>query len=135
VDGAVKAQVAAGVPAGKIVLGVPFYGRGWTEVSNENYGLYQASVGKHFEAGYDKLAEDYINTNGFVRFWDDAAKAPYLWNAQSRTFISYADPEALTCKTDYIKSHGLAGVMFWEYHQQLKQKKLLDALWQTLRKP
>src|SRR5262249_6269856 len=45
VDAAVRAYLSAGVPAGKIVLGVPFFGYGWEGVSNVNHGLYQATTG------------------------------------------------------------------------------------------
>ena len=40
-DSVVKAFEAAGVPARKIVLGVPFYGHLWGEVGAENHGLFQ----------------------------------------------------------------------------------------------
>ncbi|WP_243132985.1 glycosyl hydrolase family 18 protein, partial [Robinsoniella peoriensis] len=51
--------------------------------------------------------------NGFKRYWDDEAKAPWLFNGD--TFISYEDGESIRCKADYVKEHGLAGMMFWEY--------------------
>ena len=47
--------------------------------------------------------------------WDADARAPYLWNADTRTFISYEDPESLALKCAYIREHGLAGAMFWQY--------------------
>ena len=37
--------------------------------------------------------KELISGAGFVRGWDDSAKAPYLWNATSNTFISYDDPQ------------------------------------------
>ena len=71
----------------------------------------------------------YINKNGFTRHWDDVAKSPYLWNPTSRTFISYADPESLKNRVDYVKSKHLAGVMFWNISTIYSKKaRLLNAL-------
>lgn len=130
---AVKAHIKEGVPAEKIVVGIPFYGRGWTEVNNKNNGLYEISKGKHFSTGYERLMEDYINKKGFVRHWDEEAKVPYLWNDKTKTFISYNDEESLKHKTDFIKQFGLAGVMFWEYSHDMKENKLLNVLYNGLK--
>ena len=50
-----------------------------------------------------------------MRYWDATAKAPYLYNADKRIFVSYEDPESLALKCDYILKNKLAGIMFWEY--------------------
>ncbi|WP_374756777.1 glycoside hydrolase family 18 protein [Larkinella humicola] len=133
-DDAVNGHIKAGVPARKIVLGLPFYGRGWTAVNPVNKGLFQPSAGKHMSPNYDDLVANYVNKNGYTRYWDDKAKAPYLWNPESRTFISYADKESMKHKIDYVKSKGLAGAMFWEYTLDLKEDKLLDVLVKELAK-
>lgn len=125
---AVDGHIRAGVPVEKIVLGLPFYGRGWADCKPVDNGLYQPAVGKHSFISYDELVAKYINKNGFVRYWDDDAKAPYLWNPDNRTFISYADTESFDPKLDYVKQKGLAGVMFWEYIYDLKENKLLNKL-------
>ncbi len=131
---AVEGHIRAGVPAGKIVLGLPFYGRGWADTRDQDKGLYQPSTGKHSFISFDELAENYIDKNGFTRYWDADAKAPYLWNPTTHIFISYADPESFTYKIAYVKSKQLAGVMFWEYIHDLQQKKLLNTLVQGLSK-
>src|SRR5688572_32356254 len=41
-DFAISEFLRRGVPANKLVMGVPFYGRGWTNVPNVNNGLYQS---------------------------------------------------------------------------------------------
>lgn len=116
-----QGHLDAGVPASKLVLGVPFYGRGWDGCTQSNNGQYQAcsggsSVGT-WEAGsfdfYD-LEANYINKNGYTRYWNDTAKVPYLYNATNKRFISYDDVESIGHKTAYIKSKGLGGAMFWE---------------------
>jgi chitinase len=116
-DRAVREFLAAGVPAGKLVMGVPFYGRGWGEVSPQSNGLYQSGkpLAPRMDLTYGALATGVIGRDGFVRFWDETAQAPYLWNAARRVFITYEDPESLRLKTRYIREHGLAGAMFWQY--------------------
>lgn len=113
-DAAVRQYLAAGVPASKIVLGVPFYGRGFGGVTPQNNGLYQ-SYEKYIDApSYPELADHFINKQGFVRYWDSGARSPYLWNASSRSFISYEDPQSLGIKRCYVRDMHLGGMMFWE---------------------
>jgi chitinase len=113
-DDTVRAYEKAGVPAEKILLGVPFYGRTWGDVPDTNHGLFQP--GKTIagvNAQYSAIVSGMLG-QGFTRYWDDAAKAPYLYNAEKRIFVSYEDPESLAVKCAYVRSHKLGGVMFWE---------------------
>jgi chitinase len=116
-DETVRAYEKEGVPAEKILLGVPFYGREWGEVADVKHGLFQ--VGKAIPGAYAPYsaieANMLSNGQGFTRYWDDAAKAPYLYNADKHVFVSYEDPESLTEKCKYVRSHKLGGAMFWEY--------------------
>jgi chitinase len=113
-DNAVAQFLQAGVPAGKLVLGVPFYGRSWGDVPATNHGLFQpgkAAKGVHFS--YPELPD--LLAKGFVRYWDAAAGVPYLYNQQTRVFVTYEDPQSLAGKCRYVREHDLGGVMFWEY--------------------
>ena len=127
VRSSVRGHVMAGVPSKKIVLGVPFYGRGWAGVKEEHNGLFQPFEGQAFTIPFDSLNSSFVNQNGYQRYWDDKAKAPYLWHPDSLQFISYEDQESLKYKCDFIKEKGLAGVMFWEYSQD-KNGALLETL-------
>ncbi len=116
----IQGYLQAGVPAGQIVLGVPFYGRGWAGVTDLDNGLYQPST--HLPKGtwepgafdYKDLAKNYVNKNGYTRYWHDEAKVPWLYNPATQVFISYDDPESLGLKADYVREWNLGGVMFWE---------------------
>ncbi len=116
-DRSVNEFLAAGVPSAKLVLGVPFYGHAWGDVKPENDGLFQPGKPPrtHIETHYGNLVAK-VDRDGFVRHWDAAAQAPFLWNAEKRIFISYEDPESLRAKSRYILDRHLAGAMFWEYY-------------------
>ena len=131
-DQSVQWHIDAGIPSGKLVLGVPFYGRAWSGVRSENNGLYQWTGGdERGSAGFDRLRDELINKNGFTRYWDDEAQAPYLWNPETQTIYVYDDEESLQIKMDYIKARGLGGAMFWEYSSNLGEE-LLNTLYNGL---
>jgi chitinase len=71
--------------------------------------------------GFTYLKDSLINLNGFRRYWDGRAKAPYLFNADKKIFISYDDEKSVKKKCKYVKKHHLAGVMFWEYNSDKKE--------------
>lgn len=103
-----------GIPANKIILGIPFYGRKWNKVSLQNNGLYEsAQTGSEIVASW-KIAEE-IKSGKFQKLYDNSAKASYLWNAQDSVFISYETPIEIKLKSEFIKKKGLGGAMFWEY--------------------
>jgi chitinase len=114
VDKAVKDYVKAGVPKEKLVIGAAFYARRWDGVANRNNGYMQPAktVGMGSYA-YHEILELCLDKNGFIRYWDEEAKAPYLYNGD--TFISYDDKESLAYKAEYVKEQGLLGMMYWEY--------------------
>ncbi|MYL41297.1 glycosyl hydrolase family 18 protein [Virgibacillus salexigens] len=121
VASAVNSYLNEGVPGNKLVLGTPFYGRGWSDCEATNNGEYQncspATEGTWENGTFDfsDLEDNYINKNGYQRYWNDEAKVPYLYNASNGNFITYDDEESFGYKTDFIKSKGLAGAMFWDY--------------------
>jgi chitinase len=130
-DSAVSQYLAAGVAPEKIVLGVAFYGRGFAGVTARNNGVnqpYEHFEGEHF---YKDLVAHFIGKQGFVRYWDNRAQAPYLWNATSRVFISYDDPQSIAVKARYVLQHRLGGMMFWELSED-RDEELLDVINTTL---
>jgi chitinase len=114
-DRSVEEFERAGVPAAKLVLGVPFYGHLWGDVGPADHGLFQpgAPVPNAY-ANYGNIVSSMLN-GGFTRYWDAAASVPYLYSEQKRQFVSYEDTESLALKCAYVRRKGLAGVMFWEY--------------------
>jgi chitinase len=139
IDHTVNTFLNKGVPANKLVLGIPMYGRGWTGCAPTNQGLYQTckDVSKGTTANgiheYDELEKmGWINGNGFVRYWNDSAKVPWLYKKTTGTLIVYEDPESIAYKAEYIRSKGLGGAMLWEISQDENQT-LLNKLVSSLR--
>lgn len=123
---AIDRHLKAGVPADKLVMGIPFYGRQWAKVSSTKDGLYEpAKEGGMIVAYWDILAK--IKTGKYKEMYDESAKASYVWNATDNIFISYDTPKDVALKAKYIKEKGLGGAMFWEYSLD-KDHVLLNAL-------
>ncbi len=119
-DESVREYEADGVPAAKIVLGVPFYGHAWSGVPDKNHGLFQPGKPAHGTyANYGNIVSNILNpansNNGYVRYWDHASQVPWLYNADKKIFISYDDPESMALKCQYAVNHKLGGIMFWDY--------------------
>lgn len=132
VERAVREYLAAGVPARKLIVGVPFYGRAFADVKPGNNGLDQPYGHYEGDHPWPQLVADFIDRNGYVRNWDATADVPYLWNAQAHVFVSYDDPQSLKLKADFVKAHRLGGMMYWEQSQDPKGE-LLGAVSAALR--
>jgi chitinase len=132
VECAVRQYLDAGVPARKLVVGVPFYGRAFADVTAHDDGLDQRYGRYQGDNPWPQLVADFIDRNGYERHWDDTAKEPYLWNATTRTFVSYDDPQSLALKAQFVKARGLGGKMYWEQSQD-PNGELLEVLVRGLR--
>jgi chitinase len=120
----VKDFIQAGVPAEKLVLGIAFYGKEVIASNGANNGLGQPillpkpterGIFSKLGSGFTSIKENFINNNGYSYFWDDDAKAPYLFNSETNSFITYDDEQSTKLKSIYAKENNLAGVFFWEY--------------------
>ena len=111
-DQALRLFESAGFPREMLLMGAAFYSRQWKDVQDRYHGFLQyTKEGGGYGPNYDKLAEKYIDKNGYVRYWDDEAKAPFLFNGS--TFISYDDETSLGYKCDYVKKEGFGGIFYW----------------------
>jgi len=54
---------------------------------------------------------------GWVKYWDDTAKVPYLYNATLHQFLMYDDEQSIDEKVKFILSKNLGGGMIWELSQ------------------
>lgn len=113
---AVQQHIDVGIPATKLVVGVPFYGRWWKGANPTNQGLYQEASGATGGFTYKQIA-DSLNANvGFVEKWDESAQAPYISRVSDLLFLTYENPKSLKLKVDYVNQNQLGGIMFWQYN-------------------
>lgn len=129
-DRAFREYTRAGVPAEKLVLGIPFYGRSWYMNTTEHHGINRGVQALARGGGYTFIKDSIATRPGFVRHWDEKAKAPYLFNETTRQLVTYDDEESVTLKCQYVRDHKMAGVMFWQYASDPK-KYLLTAIHET----
>ena len=129
-DKIVKMYNEAGVPYDKMIVGAAFYCRSFTGVNDINNGLLQPSesIGEYGPEYYE-LTEEFIKENGFKEYWDEDAKASYLYNGKK--FISFESPEAIALKAKYVKDNNLLGIMYWE-HSCDRQRELLNAMYNEI---
>ncbi|SER36879.1 glycosyl hydrolase family 18 protein [Natrinema salaciae] len=130
----------------ELVLGMPFYGRGFT------VGEWQSpELGSRYsglpEGTWHHLLEDGADPTGSFDFGDieenmrddpdwegrrhDMGDVPSLVNEDEGIFISYDDEHAIEAKVEFAKERGMGGVMFWELSQDWNET-LLDTILETI---
>ncbi|CAM5780546.1 glycosyl hydrolase family 18 protein [Cellulomonas persica] len=122
-EAAVNKLIAKGIPANKILLGVGFYGRGWTGVTQSAPGgsATGAAPGT-YEAGIEdyKVLKNRCPATGTVGGTAYAVCGNEWW--------SYDTPATIATKTAWAKSKGLGGAFFWELSGDTSNGELISAL-------
>lgn len=122
-EDAINKLIAKGVPANKILLGVGFYGRGWTGVTQTAPGgsATGAAPGT-YEAGIEdyKVLKTKCPATGTVGGTAYAKCGSEWW--------SYDTPATLTSKMAWAKSKGLGGTFAWELSGDTTNGELMTAL-------
>jgi len=127
-DYAIGAHLDAGIPAHKLVMGVPFYGRGWRGVTNQNNGLYQSATGPA-PGTYDNGVEDYkvLRNLNYPEYRDEQYTQAY-WIFNGDIFWSFDDPVSMANKMNYIKAKGLGGAMIWALDGDTPNGELINVV-------
>ncbi|WP_226345638.1 glycosyl hydrolase family 18 protein [Agilicoccus flavus] len=117
IDSSVRALLGAGVPAGRLGLGVGAFGgcmRGVTGPKQSAAAM--RTLGDDNTMTYSTIMTRYHDP-GRAR-WDDAAKVPYLTSGRpfgpaGCTFVTYEDPRSIAEKGRYARALGLGGAIVW----------------------
>ena len=122
-----------GIPLNKIVIGAAFYTRSWQQVPNINNGLYQ--VGKPTNGVNYKDFDSLLSPkNGYIEYWDETAKAPYIYNSNLQKFYSFDNKRSVQEKTKYAIRKKINGIMFWELSLDKFKDGLLDKIYEIKKK-
>jgi len=113
----IEAHLAKGVPPEKLVMGMPFYGRGRKAFAQ--YGAYS----------------EITIPEGYTERWDSIACAPYVVDNATGEFVcGFENPRSIEAKCKYIGSRGLRGAMYWDASLDNADRDLTKAVSTNLRK-
>ena len=117
------------VPKNKLLMGIPFYGRGWgdvepTEIVQGLPGLFAPGTATIHGAWDDEgqytgtnpwyLLKEKVASGEYTRYWDRESRVPYLYNAATKEFLTYDDPQSIREKVDFINNEGYGGAIIWD---------------------
>lgn len=118
VEKSVREHLAAGVPKSKLVVGIPFYGRGDRIFFPESVDYKDLKVdGRYYEV-----------------LWDEDAMVPYVANRITGDIVfSYDNERSIFAKCLYIKKNHLRGAMIWDCGADDSDFTLSTVLWTYLK--
>lgn len=121
------------LPPEKILMGIPYYSRGWENVQGGTNGLHGTSknpaTGKYNIWGDDLDGDGVLEPAGanplwhelnlmdqdsnIKEYWDDIGKVPHLWNDVDKTFLSFENEKSMSERLKYIEDKNLGGALIW----------------------
>ena len=130
IQSSIAAYKAAGIPARKLLMGLPFYGYGWTGVNNSNHGLFQVGEAVNEDRPYRAIRTIALSSQVFR---DPRSQAP--WAFDGRDFWTYEDAVSVRYKVSYGLRQGVGGVMIWELSGDTADAELLNTAYHSLHHP
>ncbi|WPB89580.1 glycoside hydrolase family 18 protein [Streptomyces malaysiensis] len=122
-DAAIQKLKGLGVPASKLLLGIGFYGRGWSGVTQDAPGgTATGAAPGTYEAGIEdyKVLKNSCPANGTVAGTAYAHCGNQWW--------SYDTPSTIGGKMDYKRQQGLGGTFFWELSGDTSNGELIKSI-------
>lgn len=122
-DAAIRKLVGKGIPAAKLQLGIGFYGRGWTGVTQSAPG---GTATGPAAGTYEQGIEDYRVLKSSCPSTGTVAGTAYAYCGNN--WWSYDTPGAITGKMAYTKNNALGGAFFWEMSGDTPDGELITAI-------
>lgn len=120
---AVQLLKSKGVPSEKILLGIGFYGRGWTGVTQSAPG---GSATGAAPGTYEPGIEDYKVLKSTCPATGTVAGTAYAHCGNN--WWSYDTPSTILGKMSYARDQGLGGAFFWELSGDTSNGELVQAI-------
>ncbi|MFD9001088.1 glycosyl hydrolase family 18 protein [Streptomyces sp. NPDC059582] len=112
-----------GVPASKLLIGIGFYGRGWTGVTQDAPG---GTATGPAAGTYEPGNEDYKVLKTSCPVTGTIAGTAYAHCGSN--WWSYDTPTTIGTKMAWAKSQGLGGAFFWEFSGDTSNGELVSAI-------
>lgn len=112
-----------GVPSSKLLLGIGFYGRGWTGVTQSAPGGTATGPAK---GTYENGIEDYKVLKSRCPATGTVAGTAYAKCGSD--WWSYDTPQTIATKMTYKNQQGLGGTFFWELSGDTADGELIKAI-------
>ncbi|MEU7403883.1 glycosyl hydrolase family 18 protein, partial [Streptomyces sp. NPDC044948] len=112
-----------GIPSSKLLLGLGFYGRGWTGVTQSEPGGTATGPAK---GTYENGIEDYKVLKNSCPATGTVAGTAYAKCGSD--WWSYDTPETIATKMAYKNEQGLGGTFFWELSGDTADGELIKAI-------
>ncbi|WP_051813153.1 glycosyl hydrolase family 18 protein [Streptomyces sp. NRRL S-340] len=134
IENAIRAYLDAGVSPRKLVVGFPFYGRGWQGVSDGGAaGEWQDANGAapgqfDTEAGVRGYGNLIISFPSMTVHHDEQSVSTFGYTGANGQWWSFDDAWSIGKKTAWIKSEGLLGGFVWEMSGDTPDGRLMTAL-------
>ncbi|MFF8724923.1 glycosyl hydrolase family 18 protein [Streptomyces sp. NPDC015171] len=114
---------AIGVPAKKLLIGIGFYGRGWTGVTQDAPG---GTATGPASGTYEQGIEDYKVLKSSCPATGTVAGTAYAHCGSN--WWSYDTPATIKSKMAWANSQGLGGAFFWEFSGDTSNGELVSAI-------
>jgi GH18 family chitinase len=110
VDANVQDYLRRGVPANRINIVLPFYGKELFGYAGPNLGLgaHQPGTAPDAELDYNVIVNNHLP--GATVHVDDVARVPWASVPDNSRWYSYDDAMSIRAKVDYVRARGLGGV-------------------------
>jgi len=108
-----------------LVMGVPFYGRRYTNVSGSNKGLFNA-FDSSSSVTYTEIVEDYLPNSSYAQYYHHDAENPWLYSWTNDEFVAYDGLATISRKMRYVKANDFGGAMAWELTQDTTETLITE---------